>query len=61
MGNTLTQDDLDALLGGLSLGESEETDETQSEEIIIPNKKPVDGNENLSQEDIDKLLKEFGM
>ncbi|OPY77932.1 MAG: hypothetical protein A4E65_02519 [Syntrophorhabdus sp. PtaU1.Bin153] len=61
MGNTLTQDELDALLGGLSLGESEVTDETQSEDISIPNEKPGTESENLSQEDIDKLLKEFGL
>ncbi|OPY67121.1 MAG: hypothetical protein A4E63_02333 [Syntrophorhabdus sp. PtaU1.Bin050] len=61
MGNTLTQDELDALLGGLSLEESETADGTQSEEITIPNEKPVTQSENLSQEDIDNLLKEFGL
>jgi flagellar motor switch protein FliM len=61
MGNTLTQDELDALLGGLSLEESEVTDESQCEEIAIPKEKPVTKSENLSQEDIDKLLKEFGL
>ncbi|OPX92445.1 MAG: hypothetical protein A4E58_03322 [Syntrophorhabdus sp. PtaB.Bin006] len=61
MGNNLTQDELDALLGGLSLEEFEIADGTQNEEVTIPNEKPVTKSENLSQEDIDNLLKEFGL
>ena len=49
----ISQDDLDALLGGLSVGEKEDASRHIEEE-------PAANRETISQDDIDKLLELYG-
>lgn len=59
MSESLSQDDLDALFGGLTTGTEDAEPKETKPKIEAPEIESAEGGENLTQEQIDALLKEM--